>query len=426
MNRKSMLGLLAIVAISLLGLVQAQEPPNSTATLRAFTCPVATVAGSSARTNAACPTWSWKAVLPNRGAELPLVAVCTTACNWNNGTITWRRPNQVGTTDRIVVCRGVIPSNPDNCTPQTFEAGILPAAPTQPPTDPNPTVTLTAAPLQIAYRGTVTLTWTSTNVTATSCPISGEWGGTVFPSGTLNSAPLEPGPKVFNIRCENPNGVAATASASVNVAQRPPAPQILDFVPNTPAVTLGNAITVTWRTTNATSCTADWTSSVGIQQATPLAIAAPTSVGKKFLKLVCSNGIDSTESTMGYDVNPVPVPVSIVPPCMPDEEDVIQKDWGGRGKVAWAKLANPLGKLDYKAVYYCPDGNGGTLQVAYATDSMQVLKSAALGQRYDKAAARAKCESECIVLPAGATKDEVDAWKVMPEHRSEILGVIGR
>jgi trimeric autotransporter adhesin len=122
---------------------------------------------------------------------------------------------------------------------------------------PAPAVTLSASPSTIASGASSTLTWTSANVTA--CAASGSWSGARDTSGTISTGALT-ATKSYTLTCTGPGG-SALQSATVTVgSQALPAPTVtLNASPST--IAKGGSATLTWSTTNATSCTASgaWT-----------------------------------------------------------------------------------------------------------------------------------------------------------------------
>jgi hypothetical protein len=109
-------------------------------------------------------------------------------------------------------------------------------------------VSVGASPTALTVGQPTTLTWSSSN--ATACQASGAWGGTVAVSGTRIVTPSAVGTFTYTLTC---NGVAG--STSVVVAAAPAVPTVsLSFAPAT--VQAGTASTLSWSTTDATSCTA--------------------------------------------------------------------------------------------------------------------------------------------------------------------------
>lgn len=377
---------------------------------RVYSCPTAAAAGTRADNHTSCPSWAW-ATPPRRDADLPLVGVCTT-CNWNPNNVTWKRPRDVTAAERIAVCTGT--GSGDGCSPQSFVASTILPAPSNPP----PTVTVSANPMSVPWAGTSIITWSSTN--ATACEATGIWGGNLNPAaGGSQPVPNLRATATYGVRCTGAGG-SAERSLEIVVGPPPPPPEMtLSIAPG--AILVGETAVATWGSGNVASCSSSWAPSV--DPAGQQTFGPYSEPGLHEISVTCTGLNPAYPSAMRAVVLTVRTPPSIVPVCLPDEEDVWPRYLGGRGKVAWKKLDNPLGKLDYKATYFCPDGAGGTVQVYYATDSIEVVKSVATGARYDKAAARARCETECITLPDGPTNDEVRAWAAA--HTVDELGVVG-
>jgi trimeric autotransporter adhesin len=119
-----------------------------------------------------------------------------------------------------------------------------------------PAVTLSASPSTVKSGASTTLTWNSTN--ATSCTASGGWSGNESTSGSKTTTALT-ATTSYMLTC---TGTGGPASQSVTVT-----------VPTTPTVSLsagpssvvrGGSSTLTWVSTNATSCSAagGWTGSL--------------------------------------------------------------------------------------------------------------------------------------------------------------------
>ncbi len=112
-----------------------------------------------------------------------------------------------------------------------------------------PTVTLSASPSTVTSGSSATLTWTTTN--ATSCTASDAWSGTEPVNGSASTGSLTSA-QSYTLTCTGPGG-SASQSATVSVIQ--PVPTVtLSANPST--VTSGASATLTWSSTDATSCTA--------------------------------------------------------------------------------------------------------------------------------------------------------------------------
>ena len=114
---------------------------------------------------------------------------------------------------------------------------------------PAPTVSLSANPTSLASGLASTLSWSATN--ATSCTASGGWSGSKnTTSGTASTGVLSVTTS-FTLSCSGTGGTASD-SATVTVI---PAPTVsLNASPT--SLASGSSSTLTWSSTNATSCTA--------------------------------------------------------------------------------------------------------------------------------------------------------------------------
>ena len=163
-------------------------------------------------------------------------------------------------------------------------------------TTPQPTVTLTANPTTIMNGGSTTLTWSTTN--ATSCTASGGWSGTRATSGTETIAAITAS-RSYTLSCSGPGGTAA-ASANVAVAPRP----TVTIMANPPTIASGGSTTLTWSTTNATSCTASgsWT---GARDTSGNEVRSGITAASAFT-LTCSGVGGTTAATANVAIAPVP------------------------------------------------------------------------------------------------------------------------
>lgn len=114
---------------------------------------------------------------------------------------------------------------------------------------PAPTVAITVTPLALAAPGNVVVTWTSSN--ATSCSGS----GATFDTGTATNGSQTvyvSANTTFMVSCVNNGPNWQMASTYVTVAA-PPAPTVTLSASPT-SMYEGNSSTLTWSSTNATSC----------------------------------------------------------------------------------------------------------------------------------------------------------------------------
>lgn len=125
----------------------------------------------------------------------------------------------------------------------TFD-GSSPAPP------PLPSVALSASPQSVAYNGSTTLTWSSSNTTA--CSASGGWSGSKGLTGTQNFSGIKSN-VTYSLTCTGSGGTH-TASVSVSVAAAPSASVALDATDT--SVSIGGYTTLNWTANNVTACAA--------------------------------------------------------------------------------------------------------------------------------------------------------------------------
>jgi hypothetical protein len=112
---------------------------------------------------------------------------------------------------------------------------------------PVPTASINASPAILRSGGTATLAWTSTN--ATSCTASGGWTGTLATSGSQSVGPLSTN-ATYSLTCTGAGGSSGPATATVNIVPS------ATLSANPALVASGGTATLTWSSSNATSCTA--------------------------------------------------------------------------------------------------------------------------------------------------------------------------
>jgi len=164
-------------------------------------------------------------------------------------------------------------------------------------------VTLTANPTSIAYNGSSTLTWSSTN--ATSCAASGDWSGNKAVSGSQVMSNLTAN-KHYVLTC---TGTGGSANDDANVTVGPPPAPTVDLNASPTNVAYGATTTLSWTSTNATSCTASggWSGSKALNGSqTSAALTSDTS-----FTLNCTGAGGSKSDTVSVTVEPPPPEVSL-------------------------------------------------------------------------------------------------------------------
>jgi hypothetical protein len=118
-----------------------------------------------------------------------------------------------------------------------------------------PIVSINANPVSVSSGQTSTLTWSATN--ANSCSASGGWAGNKALSGS-EPTPAITATTTFTLTCSNASG---SSSAATTVTLQTAAAPTLTLSAAPTAVMSGGSSTLTWASTNATSCTASggWT-----------------------------------------------------------------------------------------------------------------------------------------------------------------------
>jgi Subtilase family len=150
---------------------------------------------------------------------------------------------------------------------------------------------LTLSTNSISLGDSATMTWSSAN--ASSCTASGNWSGTLAAYGRLTVTPTTGGTQTYALSCSNAVGTSSITSADLTVLAPPAAPTLtLDKT----SIVLGDSVTLTWSSANATSCTASgsWTGSDGGSGSVTV---TPTDVGTQTYSLTCANSTGSSPAT---------------------------------------------------------------------------------------------------------------------------------
>jgi hypothetical protein len=183
-----------------------------------------------------------------------------------------------------------------------------------------PTASLTATPASVAAGGVSTLSWTSLN--ASSCTAAGGWSGTLATSGTQTTGALAQN-TTYTLICRGPAGNSNVAMATVSVsgAVVPTA----SLISSTGAVASGAAATLTWSSTNATSCIASnaWSGTLatsGTQSTGPL-------TKNSTFALTCS-GPGGTSPVVKSGINVVPIAAITATPASVSN--------GGSSTLSWS------------------------------------------------------------------------------------------
>jgi hypothetical protein len=153
-----------------------------------------------------------------------------------------------------------------------------------------PTVALAASATAVLPGGSSTLTWSSTN--ATSCVASGAWSGSEAVAGSLTVTP--PATSTYTMVCTNASG--SSPAKSITVAVTPPKPTVT-ISANPSSIAAGASSTLTWSSTNATSCTASGSWS-GTEAVSGTLTVAPAATSTYMVTCVNSGGSSTVQSAV--------------------------------------------------------------------------------------------------------------------------------
>ncbi len=167
-----------------------------------------------------------------------------------------------------------------------------------------PSVSLIANPTTVDMNGSTTLLWSSTD--ATACSAGGAWSGTKATSGSESVGPLT-ATSAFTLGC---NGAGGSAGRSVTVAVDPAALPTVALTANPTTVDMNGSSTLSWSSTDATSCDAGgaWSGSKPLSGNESVGPLTETST----FTLTCTGSDGSTNRPVTVSVLTEPEPAE---PC---------------------------------------------------------------------------------------------------------------
>ena len=134
-------------------------------------------------------------------------------------------------------------------------SAVTPACAAPVPAPGAPSVSISADNTNLSYNTATTIRWSSSNTTSCTVSPSG-WSGT---SGAQSTGNLTSS-RTYTANCSGPGG-SAFDSVTVNVGGAPVPAPTLSFSASPASITQGNSSTLSWNTSNASSC---WGSGGGI------------------------------------------------------------------------------------------------------------------------------------------------------------------
>ena len=166
-----------------------------------------------------------------------------------------------------------------------------------------PTVTLSASPTSVASGGSSTLSWSSTN--ATSCTASGAWSGSKATSGSASTGSLTAS-KEYTLSCTGSSGTTSQ-KVTVTVTSSTPAPTV-SIAASPTSVTSGGSSTLTWSSTNASSCSASGSWSGGKPTSGSASTGSLTANSTFTLSCIGAGGSASKSASVTVTASVTPAP----------------------------------------------------------------------------------------------------------------------
>lgn len=198
----------------------------------------------------------------------------------------------------------------------------------------------------------------------------------------------------------------------------PPPPSTSVVISITPQqVFTGQPVTVTWTSENALACFSSWAPDVPFNGSQSLTLTLPNADARAWVQC---NGVGNTyRAEAGYRV------LAKTPKVLPHVGDFIALP-GRMAKVQWDWLETTGTPYTFKVTYFWRDEAGVIHNEAWAVTKDSPIRYAVReqnGGRYDETEARGQCESECIHLPDGPLKTEIDAFRA--RFTVDQLGIVG-
>jgi hypothetical protein len=178
----------------------------------------------------------------------------------------------------------------------TGAGGRTAATPLELSVFPKPNIlSFEAKPLLVQIGQTTSLTWRTEN--AKSCTASGDWSVGISPSGTWTSGALTKRTNTFILTCTGDGG---EVSEEVVVTAEG-APEVTLSVDRA-LVLKGEKVTLTWKSQNATACSAGGNGWSGSKALSGSEVTNALEVGRYTYDLNCTNAVGSERKSVTVDV----------------------------------------------------------------------------------------------------------------------------
>jgi len=220
---------------------------------------------------------------------------CTASGAWSGAQTTIGNivvtPAAAGTATYTLTCVNAFGTSAANSINLTATSGTAPAA---------PTLTIDVNPIAVGVA--TRIFWSS--VDATSCAATGSWSGTLLPQGNMLITPSVVGPETFTLTCSNAGGTSAPRSVTLIATPELAAPAAPTLKLAASSISASSSTTITWTSTNATSCAASGNANTvalgswaGTISASGSATETPVNAGTYTFILSCSNAAGTSPAT---------------------------------------------------------------------------------------------------------------------------------
>jgi hypothetical protein len=218
-----------------------------------------------------------------------------TSTNWSgaqatSGSLVLAAPTAAGTQTYTLTCTNSVGTSASSSAVLPVYSGTPPATPT-----------LTLGSASVAVGSSTTIAWSSAG--ATSCTASGAWTGPLAASGSETVTPSYVGAQTYTLTCSNPGGPTAAVSAILDATAQTVKPAAPTLTLGSPSIPADTTTTISWSSSNATSCTASgsanavasgWTGVLGPSGQNSV---TPITLGTFTYTLYCTNAAGNSPTT---------------------------------------------------------------------------------------------------------------------------------
>ena len=283
-----------------------------------------------------------------------------------------------------------------------------------------PTVTLTSNVSSITSGGSVTLTWSSTD--ATACTASGGWSGAKATSGSAALGPLTSN-TTATLSCTGDGGTAQDSVTITVTAVPPPPVPTVTLTANPTMVASGASSTLTWSSTNATTCTASgaWSGN----KATSGSQSTGALTVQSTFTLSCTGAGGSAQQSATITISAVPPPPA---PTVTLTANPLTVTSGGSSQLTWSSTnatsctasgawsgskatsgSQSTGALTMLSIYTLScTGAGGSAQASATVDVTPPAGNSSVSGRVDSSFPDIQGDNRVYVFSGSVTPDDDD------------------